>query len=65
MLLMCCVIVISFRRYIMLCNFCKPLPVHIIIIHVYAFLIFGSSCSVIVHDTQYLSHNISGDEEQF
>ena len=52
----------------MLCNFCKPLPVHILIILVYlskCILIFVSSCSVIVHDTQYLSYNISGDEEQF
>ena len=52
----------------MLCNFCKPLPVHILIILVYlskCILIFVSSCSVIVHDTQYLSYNISGDEEQY
>ena len=44
----------------MLCNFCKPLPVHILIILVYlskCILIFFSSCSVIVHDTQYLSYN--------
>ena len=40
----------------MLCNFCKPLPVHIIIILVYlskCIFDFVSSCSVLVHDTQY------------
>ena len=44
----------------MLCNFCKPLPVHMLIILVYlSKCIFDfcqflfSSCSVLVHDTQY------------